>query len=117
MDDIDLTDGNTKGRHVQPRDLLVLQNVPNHVLQRQIRSDRKLTNAVAILVRVRVLPELFFKLLVLAVHLGDAIPLHLDRQRRIPQQSILRTQIVTDHPIHHKRAVHLSRSGEDLAAR
>ena len=97
--------------------LLVLQDVTHHFLQLDVGAYRELADTVAVFIRVRVLPELFFKLLVIAVHLGDAIALHLDCQRRLAQQSILRAQIIADHTIHHKRAVHLSRSSEDLASR
>src|SRR4051795_1431423 len=74
----------TKG-HVNARDLLVLQNVADHFVNREIGSYCKLAHAIAIFVAVCVIPELAFELFVLRIGVLQTVAPHFERQRRVLQ--------------------------------
>ena len=57
---------------------LVLQNLADYVLEANVGADSELTNAIAILVGVGVLPEVFFKFAIVRVGFGETVALHLD---------------------------------------
>src|SRR5882672_4905851 len=65
--------------------LLILENLPNHFFQINVRPDRKLADAVAVLIGVRVLPEVVLQFAIVRVRLGKPILLHVNRQRSVPQ--------------------------------
>src|SRR5579862_3550234 len=52
-------------RNVHPGIFLILQNLPNHILEIDIGANGELAHAVAILIGVRVLPEIVFQFAIL----------------------------------------------------
>src|SRR5258708_12875922 len=86
-------------RDVDPRKLLILKNVADHPLNADVGPDRKLPNPVRVRVRMRIGPEVALQILVRALHLGDAVGLDVDRQRRLPQDAVARTQAAPHHTV------------------
>ncbi len=101
---------------VDAGELLVLQNVADDALDAEICTNRKLADAVGVLVGVGVGPEVGFELLVCARAAHDAVGGDLDGQRRGFEQAIARAEPVANNAIHNKGSVDLSGRGEALAA-
>ena len=80
--------GVTKG-NVNARNFFVLQNIANDAGAGGIRPDRKLPDAIAVLVGAGVGAKFFEQLFVFALELADPIVLHLDRERRLLDVAIL----------------------------
>src|ERR1035437_5614468 len=83
---------------------LVLQDLPYDPLEFEVRSDGKLPNKMAVLVGVRVGPELLFQNFVLAEDLGNAVVPHVDRQWLARQVGVLLAPVVANHALQIGRA-------------
>ncbi len=94
----------------------VLQNLADHVVELDVGADGELADAVAVLVGVGVAPEILFQFAVGGMRFSQAIALHLDGQRILPQAAKLRAEPIADDAIDHECSVDLARSGEHLAA-
>src|SRR5258706_1207453 len=81
-------------RNMHSRILFILQNLPNHFLQINVRADGKLAHAVAVLVGVSVLPEVVFQFAIVRVRLSKPVLLHVDGQRILAEVAELRAQII-----------------------
>jgi len=104
-------------RNVNPRIFLILQNLPNHFLEIDVRPNGKFAHAVTVFVGVRVLPEVVFQFAIVGMRLREPVSLDVNRQRILPQVSELRAQVIPDHTIDHERAIHFARSRENFSAR
>ena len=62
----------------------VLQNLPDHIFQFDVGADGKLADAIAVLVGVRVTPEVIFQFAIGGMGFGQAIALYLNGQRVSP---------------------------------
>src|SRR6266576_678038 len=104
-------------RDVHARILLILEDLADHIFQIDVRADGEFTDAIAVGISVRVLPEVVLQFSILRVGFGQAIALHADREGSLPQVAELRAQIIADHSVDHEGPVHFSGSREDLASR
>src|SRR5438067_5048227 len=102
---------------MNPGKFLVLQDVPDHVLQLNVRAYRELTDAIAVFIRVRISPEILLQLFVLTVSFSKTIPLYADRERHLFEVAELCAQIIADHPVNHECSIHFAWRSEDLASR
>src|SRR5579871_131185 len=102
---------------VQAGKLFVLENIADHRVQLDVRANRKFPDAVAVLVRMRVRPEVALQTRVRRRCADEAIAFDRQRQRRRVEQSVPLAQPVADDAIDDKGAVHFERRREDLAAR
>src|SRR5664280_3586016 len=102
--------------NVQAGKFLVLQDLPDDVLEFKVRSDGELADEMAILVGVGIGPELLFQNFVIAEDFGDAIVAHLNRQWLARQVGIFLAQVVANHAVHNISTVHFAGSCEHLAA-
>src|SRR5229473_5576612 len=104
-------------RNVYSRIFFVLQDLPNHVLQLDVRADGKFAYTIAVLVRMGVAPEVAFQLAIDGMGLSQPVTLHPNGQRIFPQAAKLRAQPIAHNSIDHKCSVALARSSKHLAAR
>src|SRR4051794_16647967 len=102
---------------VDAGDLLVLQNIPDHVAHADVGTDGELAHAIAVLVGMTVVPELLFEHLVAAVRFDEAAVADDDSQRRLAKIAIALAQIVADHAIDHEGAIDALGCGEGLTSR
>src|SRR5580693_208159 len=103
--------------NVYSRILLVLQNLPNHVLQFDIRANRELAHAITILVGMGVAPEITLQVMVRGMSLNYAIALHPNSQRILSQTAKLGAKPITDDAINYKRPIDLARCRKDFSSR
>src|SRR5215472_17283890 len=69
--------------HVHAWDLLVLEDVPDDVVEGNVGADGELAHPVAFFIGVRVFPEFLFQLEVVAVSLDQPACLHADEERLV----------------------------------
>src|SRR5439155_26065551 len=81
-------------RDVDTGNFLILQNVADHVANRDVRSNGKLAYAVAVLIRVTVAPEIVFQLAIRRVRLAQAIAFNPNRERRVAQISVFLAKVI-----------------------
>jgi len=70
-------------RYVDSGNLLVLQNIANHMGASCVCADSEFTHAIAIFVDAGVGTKLFQKLTIRALQIADHVVLHRDRQGMI----------------------------------
>src|SRR6266480_2670241 len=104
-------------RNMDPWILFILQYLTDHILQLDIRPDRKLSHAIAVLVRMRVSPKVILQFLIGRVRLHHPIPFNGNRQWILFQIAKLGTQIIADNSIDDKRSIDFTRSSKYLTAR
>jgi len=101
---------------VDTGEFFVMQNVSDDVGDADVGADGELTDAVGVLISVRVGPEILLELLIGTGAGDDAILRDLDGERGGFEQSVARTEPVTDDTIDNKGPVNLARRGEAFAA-
>ena len=69
-------------RNVNPRIFLILQNLPNHFLEIDVRPNGKFAHAVTVFVGVRVLPEVVFQFAIVGMRLREPVSLDVNRRSR-----------------------------------
>src|SRR5262249_2625727 len=104
-------------RDVDAGNLLILQNIADHVPNRNIRADGELAHAVAVLVGMAIPPEIVFQPAIRRVRFSQAIAFDPYSQWRLPQVSILLAEIIAHHAVDHERSFHVLGTSEGLAAR
>src|SRR5215468_10976614 len=104
-------------RNMHAGKFFILQQNSDHPREPEICSKRQFAHAVAILVRVAILPEFFFQIFSRTVDTDQSPALNLHHQRRGLQISILPVEVGGRGCSAHKRAVHGRRSSKDLARR
>ncbi len=99
------------------RQLLILQQNPDHLAQPQIRPERQFPNAIAILIRMAIIPKFLFQILPVAAHRLQSRPGDLQHHRRIPQAPILRIEMIARSPIANKCPIHTLRRSKNFPSR
>src|SRR6267378_8144413 len=102
---------------VDPRDLLVLQQHADHVVERDVRAERQLADLVAVGVGMAIVPEFPLEILAGAVRRLQPAAGDLERQRRGSQVAVLRAEVVAGRAVADKDAVDARRRREHLAGR
>src|SRR5580658_483359 len=103
-------------RDVHAGILLVLQDLADHILQFNIRADRKFAHAIAVLVGVGVAPEILFQFRIWGVRLNHAISLHSNGQRMLTQTPKLGAKPIAYDAVNYKRSVDLTGRGKNFSA-
>src|SRR3569833_1099032 len=93
--------------HVDPRDLLILKNIADHLMYGKICPDGKLAYAIAVFVAMSVLPDLPFELRIVGLGRLQPVAPHLECERRILQIAELGAQVIADNSIDNERAVYI----------
>src|SRR3954468_16323939 len=109
---IGIAEGEVDARH-----LLVLQQHADHVAQRQVGAERKLADAIAMLVGVAVLPEFLLEILSHAVRRPQAAAADVERERRRQQVAVLRAKVVAGGSVADEEAVYALRRREHFTRR
>src|SRR5271155_3850004 len=104
-------------RNMHSRILFILQDLPNHFLQIDVRPNGKLAHSVAVLVGMGVLPEVVFEFAILRVRFCEPVLLHVSGQWSLSQAAKLRAQIVAHHAINDKGPIPFTGSCENFSAR
>ena len=91
----------------------------DYTLKREslVEVDGKFADAVTVLIRVGVLPEVVLEFFVGALGFGDTVPFHTDGHRAGLEIAVFGAEIVADDAVNDERAVHFAGCGENLASR
>src|SRR5207248_8929772 len=102
---------------VHTGNLLVLQQVSDHLVKGDVRPEGELADTVAVFVGVAVVPELLLEVGARAMHRDQASFGNLQRERRGREVAVLLPEVVARGAIADEHAVDARRGGEDLAGR
>ena len=93
-------------RDVYAGEFFVLQQDPDHFGQAEIRSKCQFAHAIAVLVRVAILPEFFLQVFALAFHFLQPPAFDRQRHRRCLQIAVLSVEVVARRRIAHESSIH-----------
>src|SRR5215468_3988827 len=99
---------------VNSRKFLILQDLPNHVSQLDIGSNRELAYTIAVLISMGVSPKILLQFFVLAVNFGEPITFHADRERSFFQIAKLRAEIIPNDTVDDIGPIHFTGRCENL---
>ncbi len=93
-------------RDVYAGEFFVLQQNSDHFGQAEVRSKCQFAHAIAVLVRVAILPELFLQVLAFTFHFLQPSALDRQRHRRFLQIAVLSVEVVARRRIAHESSIH-----------
>src|SRR5882672_5570635 len=99
------------------RHFLVLEQNANHLAKAEIRSERELADAIAVFVRVAVVPEVALEIGAIAPGGRQPAVSNLENQRRPVKAAVFGIEIVAGRTVADERPVNRSRRRENLARR
>jgi hypothetical protein len=88
------------------RHLLVLQQDSDHFPKAQVGAERQLTDAIAVLVCMAVVPEVAFEVRAIALRRLEPAPTDFEHQRSVVETAVLGVEIVARCSVADERAVH-----------
>src|SRR5260370_27866659 len=103
-------------RNMDARDLLILENVADHIANGNVGADGEFANAVAVFIGVAVIPELLLQGFVCGVSFDKPVVLYANGKRVVAAVAVFLAEIIAYHAIAHKDAVDTERRGESLTA-
>src|SRR5207245_11716728 len=101
---------------VDSRIFLILQNLPNHILQLNIGSNREFSHQVAILIGMGVAPEIGFQFAIIRMGFRKPVTLYMNGQRILSQAAELCAQVVSHHAMAHSRSTQCSVTSKDYVS-